>query len=88
MSTAKNASDAPLQPPRRFIGSPEMNIIGAAPDDNQAALVTEPRGSKTFVHLDLPECSLVACAPSERTCHPGEGKSVRIFDTAIENLSH
>ncbi|GAA5666870.1 oligosaccharides import ATP-binding protein MsmX [Brucella sp. NBRC 14130] len=130
----------------RFIGSPEMNIIGATlrggraefganaaairwnaaeglpsgserkvsigvrpqeltlttPDDNQAAFliegtvrVAEPHGSETFVHLDLPEGSIVARARSEHTYRPGEklcfaaeGKSVRIFDAATEKLLH
>ncbi|WP_412066242.1 ABC transporter ATP-binding protein [Rhizobium sp. SYY.PMSO] len=130
----------------RFIGSPEMNIIGATlrdgradfgvnagairwnaggglpsgggrkvsigvrpqeltlttEDDNQAAFliegtvrVAEPHGSETFVHLDLPEGSLVARAPSERVYRPGdklsfasEGKSVRIFDAETEKLLH
>ncbi|CAK7262092.1 MULTISPECIES: ABC transporter ATP-binding protein [unclassified Shinella] len=131
----------------RFIGSPEMNIIGATlrggraefganaaairwnagdglpsgagerkvsigvrpqeltlttPDDGQGAFliegtvrVAEPHGSETFVHLDLPEGSIVARAPSERAYRPGEklsfaaeGKSVRIFDAATEKLLH
>lgn len=128
----------------RFIGSPEMNIIGAALRDGHANFganagairwnaaaglpsggerkisigvrpqeltlsgdsqyafliegtvrVAEPHGSETFVHLDLPEGSIVARAPSERTYRPGEkpsfaaeGKSVRIFDATTEKLLH
>ncbi|KOF22372.1 ABC transporter ATPase [Ensifer adhaerens] len=130
----------------RFIGSPEMNIIGAdlrdgraefganatairwnaveglppggrrkvsigvrpqeltlvTPNDSLAAFliegtvrVAEPHGSETFVHLDLPEGSIVARAPSERSYRPGEtlsftaeGKSVRIFDAETEKLLH
>lgn len=131
----------------RFIGSPEMNIVGAtlregradfganagailwntskappsgageskvnigvrpqeltltAPDETKVEFriegtvrVAEPHGSETFVHLDLPEGSIVARAPSERVYRPGEtlsfaaeGKSVRIFDAATEKLLH
>ena len=130
----------------RFIGSPEMNIVGAMLRDGRVDFganadairwsggtslppggerktsigvrpqeltlttqgeslgdfiiegtvrVAEPHGSETFVHLDLPEGSIVARAPSERVYRPGEklsftaeGKSVRIFDAETEKLLH